>query len=33
MMSAMTPGALRDIFTGNAGAPPTRSESPADRAP
>jgi hypothetical protein len=33
MMSAMTPGALREIFTGSAGAPQTRSETPSDRAP
>lgn len=33
MMSAMTPGALREIFTGSPGAPPTRTEAPSDRAP
>jgi len=33
MMSAMTPGALRELFTGNGSAPPTRTETPTDRAP
>jgi len=33
MMSAMTPGALREIFTGSGGAPQTRSETPSDHAP
>jgi hypothetical protein len=33
MMSAMTPGALREIFSGNASARPPRTEMPSDRAP
>jgi len=33
MMSAMTPGALREIFTGNAGPLPGQTETPNDRAP
>jgi hypothetical protein len=33
MMSAMTPGALREIFSGNASARPRRTEMPSDRAP
>jgi len=33
MMSAMTPGALREIFTGNAGGAPGKAELPSDRAP
>jgi hypothetical protein len=33
MMAAMTPGALREIFTGNAGGAPAKPELPSDRAP
>jgi len=33
MMSAMTPGALRELFNGAGGTPPMRTETPADRAP
>jgi hypothetical protein len=33
MMSAMTPGALRDIFTSDGNVPPMRTDSPSDRAP
>jgi hypothetical protein len=33
MMSAMTPGALREIFTGTADGAPAKPETPSDRAP
>jgi hypothetical protein len=33
IMSAMTPGALREIFTATGDGTPTKTESPSDRAP
>ena len=33
MMAAMTPGALRELFTGGAPSVPSKPEIPSDRAP